>query len=94
MAADGYVGLFSEPGRAPTDVEWVRRANRYLTAKLSALNAKFVEGSHPEQLLRMSYEPGPVHSNPPSSAVGLSLRCRIRRPRIAACWWPVVLARR
>lgn len=63
MAADGYVGLFSEPGRALTDAEWVRHANRHLTANLSALNARFIEGSRPEQLLRMSYEPGPSAFN-------------------------------
>jgi acyl-coenzyme A thioesterase PaaI-like protein len=55
----GYLGLFGEPGTALSDAEWVAHANKNLTPNLSALNAKFLEGSRDERVLRMSYEPGP-----------------------------------
>jgi uncharacterized protein (TIGR00369 family) len=48
---------------ALSDAEWVAHANKHLTPNLSALNAKFLEGSRDERSLRMSYEPGPSAFN-------------------------------
>lgn len=63
MDISGYLGLFGEPGLALTESEWVQRANAHLTPNLSALNAKFLDGSRSKRWLRMSFEPGPAARN-------------------------------
>ncbi|BBY23259.1 PaaI family thioesterase [Mycobacterium stomatepiae] len=59
MDVTGYLGLFGQPGAALSDADWVAHANKHLTPNLSALNARFLDGSREERWLRMSYEPGP-----------------------------------
>jgi uncharacterized protein (TIGR00369 family) len=54
-----YLSLFGEPGAALSDEDWICSANSSLPPNLSALNAQIVKGSRREQLLQMSYQPGP-----------------------------------
>ena len=63
MSTRGYLGLFGETGTQLADLDWIDHANEHLPANLSALNARFVEGSRDEQWLRVSYEPGPTAFN-------------------------------
>lgn len=59
----GYHGLFGDAGASLTDSEWVELANQNLTPNLSALNARYLEGSREERWLRMSFQPGPSAMN-------------------------------
>ena len=63
MDVSGYIGLFGEAGAALSAAQWVDHANQNLTPNLSALNARYLEGSRDEQWLRMSYQPGPDSFN-------------------------------
>ncbi|MCV7092590.1 PaaI family thioesterase [Mycobacterium interjectum] len=63
MDVSGYLGLFGEPGLAFSDAQWVEHANQHLTPNLSALRAKYLDGSRAERWLRMSYEPSPSAFN-------------------------------
>ena len=63
MDASGYLGLFGESGVALSDEEWLEQANAHLPPNLTALKARYLDGSREERWLRASYEPGSAARN-------------------------------
>jgi acyl-coenzyme A thioesterase PaaI-like protein len=54
-----YAQLFGEFGAMLSDDDWIQLANESVPPNLTALNARFVEGSRTDRLLQVSYQPGP-----------------------------------